>query len=337
MKSLNGLHHVTAITSSAEKIYDFFTHVLGLRLVKKTINQDDIHTYHLFFADDQGSAGTDITFFDFPNSSPAIKGTNEISKTSFRVPNDDALIYWKQRFQHYHIKHYPIVTMFGIKTLEFRDFDNQEYVLISDEHDQGVRPGIPWQKGPIPLEYAIHGLGPIFFRISDPTRMDHVLTSLLTFRKTDEENAFIRYQTGLGGNGASIIVEVRKDLSWGQQGYGGIHHVAFSVDDDQDIKHWMDHLDQVGARHSGYVDRFYFHSLYTRLYPGLLFEFATDGPGFIDDEESYEILGETLALPPRFRPLREKIEQLVRPIDTKRSDKVYNKEYMNEVGETHET
>ncbi len=337
MKPLNGIHHVTAITSSAEKIYDFFTHILGLRLVKKTINQDDIHTYHLFFADDQGNAGTDITFFDFPNSSPAQKGSDEISKTSFRVPNDQALVYWKKRFEHYQIKHYPIITMFGMKTLEFRDFDNQEYVLVSDEHDKGIKPGIPWQKGPIPLEYAIYGLGPIFFRVSDPRRMDDVLTQYLTFNKTDEENAFTRYQTGQGGNGASVIVETRKDRALGYQGYGSIHHVAFSVDGDQDIHDWMDHLDTIGARHSGYVDRFYFHSLYTRLYPSMLFEFATDGPGFIDDEESYEILGETLALPPRFRSMRHKIEQLVRPIDTKRSDKVYNKEYMNKVGETHET
>lgn len=326
MNALLGVHHVTAMTSSAEKIYDFFTNVLGLRLVKKTVNQDDIQTYHLFFADDVGSPGTDMTFFDFPGSSKAIRGTNEIAKTSFRVPNDQALDYWVKRLNHYDVKHEPIKTLFGIKMLEFRDFDDQEYVLISDETDQCVKPGIPWEKGPVPLHAAIYGLGPVFFRVSNKDLMNHVLTHKLTFEKTDEEGRFTRYQTSLGGNGGSVIVEHRDDLPPARQGFGGIHHVAFGVHDETDIHTWIKHLNQLGAVHSGYVDRFYFKSLYTRLYPGILFEFATEGPGFIDDEEPYETLGEILALPPRFRNQRERIEKLVRPIDTKRSDKVYLKE-----------
>lgn len=326
MNALLGVHHVTAMTSSAEKIYDFFTNVLGLRLVKKTVNQDDIQTYHLFFADDVGSPGTDMTFFDFPGSSKAIRGTNEIAKTTFRVPNDQALDYWVKRLNHYNVNHEPITSLFGIKMLEFRDFDDQEYVLISDETDQGVKPGIPWKKGPVPLHVAIYGLGPVFFRVSNKDLMNHVLAHKLTFEKTDEEGRFTRYQTGLGGNGGSVIVEHRDDLPPARQGFGGIHHVAFCVHDETDIQTWIKHLNQLGAVHSGYVDRFYFKSLYTRLYPGILFEFATEGPGFIDDEEPYETLGEKLALPPRFRNQRERIEKLVRPIDTKRSDKVYIKE-----------
>jgi glyoxalase family protein len=330
MKPLNGMHHVTAMTSSAEKIYEFFTYILGVRLVKKTINQDDIQTYHLFFADDLGSPGTDMTFFDFPGAIKAQKGTNEIAKTSFRVPSDEALKYWMKRFEKYEVKHYPIMSLFGVKMLEFRDFDDQEYVLISDENDEGKKPGIPWQKGPIPLEYAIRGLGPIFFRINRSDLMDHVLTQKLTFEKTDEENNFFRYQTGLGGNGASVIVELRTDLPQARQGYGGIHHVAFGVDDEKDIMTWIKKLNELQAGHSGFVDRFYFKSLYTRLYPGILFEFATEGPGFIDDEESYEYLGEKLALPPRFRDQRGKIEKLVRHIETKRSHLVFEKEFFKE-------
>lgn len=328
MKALKGMHHVTAMTSSAEKIYDFFTNVLGVRLVKKTINQDDIQTYHLFFADDMGNPGTDMTFFDFPGAIKATKGTNEIAKTSLRVPSDQALDYWMKRFDKYQIKYYPVMTLFGIKMLEFRDFDDQEYVLISDEGIQGVMPGVPWQKGPIPLEYAIVGLGPVFFRVSQKERMHHVLTEKLTFRLTDEENAFLRYQTGLGGNGGSVIIEIRTDLNQARQGYGGIHHVAFGVDDDKDIMAWIENLNALNERHSGYIDRFYFKSLYTRLYPGILFEFATEGPGFIDDEEPYETLGEKLALPPRFRNQRERIEKLVRHIDTKRSHLKLDKEYL---------
>ena len=142
MNQLKGIHHVTAITSSAEKNYEFFTYVLGMRLVKKTVNQDDIRTYHLFFADDKGSAGTDMTFFDFPNISKGVHGTNEIFKTSFRVPTDGALDYWEKRFNRLQVKHTGIEEQFGKKTLSFVDFDDQQYQLISDEHNKGVVSGI---------------------------------------------------------------------------------------------------------------------------------------------------------------------------------------------------
>src|SRR6185312_10827971 len=132
MNHLKGVHHVTAITSSAEKNYEFFTYVLGMRLVKKTVNQDDIQTYHLFFADDKGSAGTDMTFFDFPGIRKGVHGTNEISKASFRVPTDKALDYWVKRFDRLGVKHTGIKEQFGKKTLSFSDFDDQQYQLISD-------------------------------------------------------------------------------------------------------------------------------------------------------------------------------------------------------------
>ena len=328
MKQVNGIHHVTAITSSAEKIYDFFTHILGIRLVKKTINQDDIQTYHLFFADDIGSAGTDMTFFDFPGIQKATKGTDEISKTSFRVPTDDAIFYWKKRFEFYAVKQQEIVELFGIKTLSFEDFDGQEYALFSDQNDQGIPSGTPWEKGPIPLEYAITGLGPIFLRIRDLNRIHHVMTDVMLFNQVSRQDNLILYQTALGGNGASVIIDEQKYLQPGKQGFGGIHHVAFRIDDLDHMNEWIDKLTMLRAPHSGYIDRFYFKSLYTRLYPGILFEFATEGPGFIDDEESYETLGEILALPPKFRNQRDKIEKLVRQIDTKRSHLIFEKEYV---------
>src|SRR5690554_4875387 len=138
---LKGVHHITAITSSAEKIYDFFTYTLGMRLVKKTVNQDDIQTYHLFFTDDIGSPGTDMTFFDFPGIPKGIHGTNEIYKTSFRVPSDEALEYWVKRFDRLEVKHIGIKEQFGKKTLSFVDFDDIQYQLISDELDKGVQSG----------------------------------------------------------------------------------------------------------------------------------------------------------------------------------------------------
>ncbi len=331
MKPLIGIHHVTAMTSSAEKIYEFFTYTLGIRLVKKTINQDDIQTYHLFFADDEGHAGTDMTFFDFPGAAKAVKGTNEIAKTGFRVPSNQAIIYWQKRFEKLGVKHQSPRKLFNRMTLEFYDFDDQEYVLFSDEGVPGVPSGKPWKKGPIPDEFSITGLGPVFFRVNQHELMESVLTQKLTFNFVEKQDNYYLYQSGDGGNGASVIIIDQPNALPARQGYGGVHHVAFGVKDDQDIYAWIKHLTELRVPHSGYVDRFYFHSLYTRLYPGILFEFATVGPGFIDDEESYEILGETLALPPRFRKDRATIESLVRPIDTKRSHLILKKEYMEEL------
>ncbi|MFA7435896.1 MAG: ring-cleaving dioxygenase [Bacilli bacterium] len=328
MEKLLGIHHVTAITSSAEAIYDFYTNILGLRLVKKTINQDDINTYHLFFADDLGSPGTDITFFDFQGIPKKVKGVNEISRTGFRVPSDAALEYWLKRFNKYNVKNEGISELFGKKVILFEDFDEQLYALFSDEVNKGVESGTPWQKGPIPNEFGITGLGPVFFTINDLDRMDNVLVNGLYMRKTGEEGNLHLYEMGEGGNGASVVLEVIDSFTRSIQGYGSVHHVAFRVKDKDALEQWIKYVGKLGFAHSGYVDRFYFKSLYTRMYPGILFEFATDGPGFIDDEEGYEILGEKLALPPRFRDKREVIEKIVRPIDTVRSTKVFEKEYL---------
>ncbi|AUD65233.1 ring-cleaving dioxygenase [Tenericutes bacterium MZ-XQ] len=328
MNNLKGIHHVTAITSDAKKIYDFFTYTLGLRLVKKTVNQDDIQTYHLFFADDKGSPGTDMTFFDFKGVSKGREGTNSISRTSFRVPTDLALEYWIKRFEMYEIKNNGIEVLFDRKVIYFEDFDGQQYALFSDQNDKGIPSGTPWQKGPIPNEFALTGLGPIFLNTSDNNYMHQVLVDMMFMRNVSSQENLTLYEMGDGGNGASVIVKHTPDMSYGTQGYGSVHHVAFRIEDLDELYEWVDHLDMLGARHSGYVDRFYFKSLYTRLHPGILFEFATEGPGFIDDEEDYETLGETLALPPKFRNQRAYVESVVEPIDTIRSDKIFKKEYL---------
>lgn len=332
MKNLTGIHHITAITSDARKNYDFFTFVLGMRLVKKTVNQDDINTYHLFFADDMGSAGTDMTFFDFKGISKAKFGSNEISRTSFRVPSDEALLYWLKRFTYYKVDHSEIKTIFGRKTIFFTDFDGQRYALFSDQDDNGVKPGIPWKKGPVPNEYSIYGLGPVFITVNNHLQFKSILEDVMLMKETKKEENNYLFETGLGGNGGSIIVIENKILPPGRQGYGIVHHAAFRVDDREMLNNWEEHFNNMGAPNSGYVDRFYFQSIYTRLYPGVLFELATDGPGFIDDEESYEILGETLALPPKFRDHREYVENLVKPFDTTRSNLDIKKEYFDNNG-----
>lgn len=310
-----GLHHITAITSDAEKIYQFMTSVLGLRLAKKTVNQDDIHTYHLFFTDALASPGTDLTFFDFQGIQKRQTGSNSIQTIGLRVPSDEALSFFKKRFETLDVSHQDIQTLHDMTYLPFQDFDGQHYALFSDEGIDGVAGGTPWKESDIPEAYAIIGLGPIELRASDLDKMHHVMTIHMGFREIFKDASTCVYETYEGGNGARVIV--KEDLSApARQGYGGVHHVAFGVNNDEDIKAWIKKLDQIPARHSGYVDRFYFHSLYTRLYSGILFEFATLGPGFVDDEESLETLGTTLALPPKLRPHREQIEKMVRPINT---------------------
>ncbi|HEY0895732.1 MAG TPA: ring-cleaving dioxygenase [Sphingobacteriaceae bacterium] len=326
MKPIKGIHHVTAITSSAEKNYEFFTYVLGMRLVKKTVNQDDIQTYHLFFADDRGNAGTDMTFFDFPGIPKGVHGTNEISKTSFRVPNDEALMYWLKRFDRLQISHTGISEHFGKKTLSFVDFDDQQYMLVSDEPDQGVPAGTPWQKGPIPIEYAITGLGPVFIRIANFDHFHEVLEKALLFRKAGQDETFHLYETGDGGNGASVIVEDNPVMAQGRQGFGTVHHAAFRVHDRTVLDEWITWISNLRIPNSGYVNRHFFESLYIRVAPQILFELATDGPGFMGDEP-YETLGEKLSLPPFLESQRQEIEKLVRPIDTVRSRREFGKEY----------
>jgi len=325
MNELKGVHHVTAITSSAEKNYEFFTCVLGMRLIKKTVNQDDIQTYHLFFADDVGSPGTDMTFFDFPEISKGQHGTNEIYKASFRVPSDASLDYWVKRFDRLDVQHSNIKELFGKKTLSFVDFDDQEYQLISDENNEGVASGTPWQKGPIPLDYAITGLGPIFVRIADFDQFKETMEQALLFKEIDKDGSLHLFEVGEGGNGAQVVVEHNVILPQARQGYGTIHHTAFRVEDRAVLEEWIERMPNLGFHTSGYVDRYFFESLYVRVAPQILFEFATDGPGFMGDE-SYETLGEKLSLPPFLEPKREEIESYVRPIDTVRSTIKFVKE-----------
>lgn len=324
---LGGIHHVTAITSSASEIYQFFTRVLGLRLVKKTVNQDDVRAYHLFFADDRGNPGTDMTFFDFAKSPKAVRGTNEIYRTSFRVKDDRSLDYWLKRFQRYQVKHEPIKTLLGRKWLHFMDFDEQMYTLVSDEKVPGVAAGEPWHLGPVPDEFAIIGLGPIFIRVNEMELMDRQLTQVMGLSMIKKESSFTLYEMTPKGNGAGVVIDYQRMMGQAIQGYGSVHHVAFRIKDREELDEWRVHLLQNQIPNSGFVDRYYFQSLYARIYPKVLFEFATDGPGFIDEEEPYETLGEALSIPPHLKIKSELIKQMIKPLNTKRSGFVFPKEY----------
>lgn len=313
---LKGIHHVTAMTDDAERNYHFFTDILGMRLVKKTVNQDDIYTYHTFFADDEGHAGTDMTFFDFPNNPKGRKGTNSISRPSFRVPNDAALEYYKARFEEFNVKHEDIQELFGKKVLPFEEEDGQTYQLISDEHNEGVEPGDPWKNGPVPEDKGIYGLGPIEITVSYYEEFKQTLMELYGMKPIIEEEDVTLLEVGKGGNGGQVIL--RKDLGTeARQGYGEVHHVSFRVEDDEAIQNWLERYTELGVHNSGLIDRFFFKALYARI-GHILIELSTDGPGFMGDEP-YETLGESLSLPPFLESKRDFIESEIRPFDTTRS------------------
>ncbi|AKS70193.1 glyoxalase [Staphylococcus schleiferi] len=313
---LKGIHHVTAMTNDVERNYHFFTDVLGMRLVKKTVNQDDIYTYHTFFADDEGHAGTDMTFFDFPNNPKGASGTNSISRTAFRVPNDAALEYYQQRFDEFGVKHDDIDTLFDKKILRFEEEDGQKYQLISDENNTGVEPGVPWKNGPVPQDKAIYGLDPIEITVSYYDEFKQTLMELYDMKPMIEEENVTLLEVGKGGNGGQVIL--RKDEGvQSRPGYGQVHHVSFRVEDDDALNSWFEKYNQLGVGSSGIVDRFYFKALYTRI-GHVLIELSTDGPGFAGDEP-YETLGESLSLPPFLENQRDYIESEIREFDTTRS------------------
>ena len=212
--------------------------------------------------------------------------------------------------------HEDIQTLFDMTILPFQDFDGQYYMLVSDEGIHVEDQTQPWHETDIPEDYRILGLGPIEFIVNDLEVMTKVMVDMMHFKKIQSEDQTALFETYHGGNAARVIVKEDTSLPLAIQGFGGVHHVAFRVEDDDALNRWIHHLNQIPTRHSGYIDRFYFHSLYTRLHQGILFEFATDGPGFEDDEEDVTTLGTTLALPPKLRPFRKQIEAQIKPIQT---------------------
>lgn len=319
---LKGIHHLSAITANASDNYDFYTRVMGMRLVKKTVNQDTPTMYHLFYSDEIGRPGTGLTFFEIPMSGQTYRGTNSISNTSLRVPSDAALDYWVKRFDEFGVAHEGIKERAGHRVIPFEDPEGQRLTLVSDEKNAGVAAGIPWDKSPVPVEYGIIGLGPIRLTVKSSRDTFTVLTKLLGFKqirqypadKTGQADILV-FETGEGGNGAEIHLEERTDLPIERPGRGSVHHVALRVEDDEEMKRWYEQIKLAGFSNSGIVDRFYFAALYFRDPNGILFELSTDGPGF-DTDEDFDHLGESLSLPPFLEQHRAEIEEALVPLKT---------------------
>ncbi|MFN3278261.1 MAG: ring-cleaving dioxygenase [Paracoccus hibiscisoli] len=307
---LTGIHHLTAITADAAANNRFYTQTLGLRRVKKTVNQDDTSAYHLFFADGAGSPGTDITFFDWP-AAPERRGTNAITRTGLRV-SENSLDYWADRLQGLDAR---LTTIDGRPSLEVEDPEGQRLRLIAAPNPAGQ----PWDRSDVPAEHQIHGLGPITISVPDLGPTEAVLTQVMNMRKVrdyaspDGQGQVHVFEMGEGGAAAELHVAVQPGLPQARQGAGGVHHVAFRVPDTAALTAWTERVSRFRVPSSGEVERFYFRSLYFREPGGNLFELATDGPGF-DVDEPFETMGEGLSLPPFLEGKRQQIEAGLKPL-----------------------
>ena len=313
---LSGIHHLTAISAKIRDNHLFFTRSLGMRLVKRSVNQDDVSAYHLFYADARGTPGTDLTFFDWPVPAER-RGASSIARTNLRVDGNDSLEWWSTRLAGLGVTSSPIVERDGRLTLDFEDAEGQRLSLIDDN---GIGASHPWDRSPVPAEHQIRGLGPIVLSVPDLGGTDAILTKAMNMRAVREyphpdnaRNTVHVYEMGEGGPSAELHVAVQPDLPPARQGAGGVHHVAFRTPD-ADYEAWADRLRTLGIPNSGKVDRFWFRSLYFREPSGILFEIASDGPGFGVDE-SEATLGEKVVLPPFLEPRRAEIVGKLKPID----------------------
>jgi glyoxalase family protein len=314
---LLGIHHVTAISAQIRKNHRFYTQTVGMRLVKRSVNQDDVSAYHLFYADAQGTPGTDLTFFDWPAPSER-RGTRSIARIHLRVAGQEALEWWARRLREHDVTTGEISERDGRLTLDCEDPEGQRLTLVDDS---GLGAAHPWERSPVPPGHQIRGLGPILLSVPYLQPTQQVLIQALNMRLAreypDPDNAkrtVSVFEMGSGGAAAEVHVAEQPDLPIAQQGAGGVHHVAFRTPTFADYDAWAERLNELRIPNSGKVDRYWFRSLYFREPNGILFEIATDGPGFAVDED-LERLGEQVTLPPFLEPQRAEIVANLKPID----------------------
>lgn len=306
-QTMPGIHHITAICGDPQRNIDFYVGLLGLRLVKRTVNFDDPDTYHFYYADGLGSPGTVMTFFPWvlpPGvNARGRQGTGQVTVTSFWIP-ENALDYWVVRLSANDVAFEGPSTHFGETVIAFRDPDGLPLELVA-------RPGgqlrAPWHEGPVPPEHAIVGFAGATFTLADGEATIQLLTETLGFREVGQEGERRRFQVGEGADAAMIDLIVQPDGERGRIGIGTVHHIAWRARSREEQKGWQRVLFESGFDVTPVRDRNYFESIYFREPGGVLFEIATDPPGFTRDEAP-EALGSSLKLPPWLEPYREQIE-----------------------------
>lgn len=313
---IGGLHHTSSVSARISENAVFYTGVLGMRFVYKSVNQDDVSMYHLAYGDEGAKSGTIVTFFDIPNAAPNRPGRDEVSNISLRVPGREALEWWTRRLDGNGVERDETRTRYdGRACLDFVDPEGHRMSLVADD-GEGMEAGEPWTGSDVPEEHAVRGLESVRLAVKSIAPTAAVLEKLLGFRRSggydDGDVRVVVYESGGGGPGTEVHVEERPELSRARHGAGGVHHVAFRVKDDAEIEEWSRRVAAVGMASSGVVDRHYFRSLYFREPNGVLFELATDEPGIgsVGDEN----MGRELVLPSFLEDRREEIEANLEPI-----------------------
>jgi glyoxalase family protein len=303
---LEGIHHITAITGDAPGNVDFYTRVLGLRMVKKTVNQDDPTVYHLFYADEKGSAGADLTFFEYPGAQPGRAGRGMVHRIAWRVGSDDALSFWAERLAGEGVA-VDRVGADGSHGLRFRDPEGLEHELVVDASgDEPLLADHP----EVPAEHALRGFDGVRAYAAVPEQSRPLLEQALAFAPAGDG-----WEARGEQRGGTYAYDAPPEAP-GIQGAGTIHHVAWGTPPAEQ-ETWRGRVLKAGGRPTPVIDRFYFKSVYFREPSGVLFEIATIGPGFTTDEP-LEALGERLSLPPDYEHLRRQIEATVTPLPSTR-------------------
>jgi glyoxalase family protein len=302
-EQIAGIHHITAIASDPQRNVDFYTNLLGLRLVKLTVNFDDPSTYHLYYGDEQGQPGTILTFFPWPGARRGRQGTGQVAVTSFSVP-EGALDYWEERLRQHDITVGQRQRRFGEESLAFLDPDWMRLELVAHPEADLLS---PWEGGPVPAAYAIRGFHGVTLWARDPEPTLALLTETLRFRVGQGAGPRIRLHAVSNGPGAVVDILHLPEEAPGHRGAGTVHHVAWRTPDDEQQLAWQQEIARQGLRVTPVMDRQYFRSIYFREPGGVLFEIATDPPGFLRDE-SLEKLGTHLKLPPWLEPQRDQVQ-----------------------------
>jgi glyoxalase family protein len=301
-----GIHHITSFVGNAQANVDFYAGLLGLRLVKKTINFDAPDVYHLYFGNENGSPGTVVTFFPFEGGRTGKVGGGQVGYTTFAIPVG-SLDFWEARLNQFSVP-YAHVERFGETYIQFKDTDGLQLELVEREAGEASK----WSFGGVPAEKAIKGFGGAILYSMAPEKTMHLLEQVMGLERVGEESGFVRFRaSGDIGNVIDINATV---MGRGHGGSGTVHHIAWRAKDRQDQEAWREHVLAAGYEPTPIVDRNYFTAIYFREAGGILFEIATDPPGFVGDE-SFESLGEKLMLPEWFEPHREQIQQGLPPFE----------------------
>ncbi|MBB2974153.1 VOC family protein [Mesorhizobium sp. RMAD-H1] len=307
LTQIKGLHHVTSLAANAQENSDFFTKTLGLRRVKKTVNFDAPEVYHLYYGDQTGTPGTVMTYFPFPHIAAGRPGTGEVGETYFAIPKG-SLAYWKDRLGRLSVKGLQETQIFGEKRLRFNGPDRDAFSLV--EVDEDHRDG--WLQDEIGAAEAIKGFHGASMRLKDAGATRELLR-FMGYEEIESKDNWARFAIK-GGNGADYIdLETMPQADYARQGAGSVHHIAFAVENRAAQLEARKALLDTGYQVTPVIDRDYFWAIYFRTPGGVLFEIATNEPGFDRDEDTAH-LGQALKLPTRYEPFREKIEQLLEPI-----------------------